>query len=254
MEFTDEQLERYARHIILREMGGVGQAKLAAAHVLIAGCGGLGVPLVQYLAAAGVGRLTLVDGDHVALANLQRQVAYRSADIGRPKAATLAAAARALNPDIEVEAVDVYLDAATIDALVTSADVVADGTDRFETRLMISDAAVRAERPYVSGALGPTEGQVAIFDPARGPEQPCYRCFLPAPPGGEAERTCSDAGVIGPLAGVIGCLQALEVVKLVADMGEPLVGRMLIFDALDARQRVLTVRRDAACPACGGRS
>ncbi len=250
--FSDDQLERYARHIILKDLGGVGQARLLAARVLIIGLGGLGAPVVQYLAAGGVGALVLVDGDDVELSNLQRQTLYATADIGTPKAESAARVARAINPEIAVDIHTTHAAADTIDALVADADVVIDGTDQFTTRLMVSDAAVRAGKPLVSGALGPTEGQLAVFDPAFGDDQPCYRCFLPEAPGEDHQRTCNDAGVVGALAGVMGTLMALEATKLIADMGAPLRGKMLVFDALDARQRVLRIQRNPGCAACGG--
>lgn len=251
MDFTDDQLERYSRHIILREMGGVGQQLLMDARLLIVGVGGLGAPLIQYLAAAGIGHLTLVDGDHVDLSNLQRQTLFRTNDIGRLKVDCAADFVAAINPDVGVAIHAQPIDAGTVDALVRAHDVVLDGTDRFDIRLMVSDAAVRAGKPLVSGALGPTEGQVAVFDPNSAPDAPCYRCFLPAPPGEDHQRTCSDAGVIGALAGVIGSMQALEAIKLISGMGEPLMGKLLIFDALDGRARTVRIQRNHDCPSCG---
>ena len=242
--FSDEQVERYARHLVLREIGGPGQQALSRARVLMVGAGGLGAPAALYLAAAGVGVLGLVDPDTVALSNLQRQVLYGTADIGRVKVDAAAERLRALNPHVEVEAHPVRLDAANADEVVAGYDLVLDGTDDFATRFAVSDACVRAHTPLVSGAIGRWTGQVGVFA-----GKPCYRCLVPElPPDAE---TCAAVGVIGALAGVIGAMMALEAIKLITGAGEALTGRLLIYDALAAETRTVRIGSDPACPACG---
>jgi molybdopterin/thiamine biosynthesis adenylyltransferase len=246
MPFSAEEIDRYARHLVLREVGGPGQQRLRAARVLIVGAGGLGAPAALYLAAAGIGAIGLADADAVSLSNLQRQVIYRTADVGRRKVEAAAEALSALNPHVRIDAHAVMIDAADVDAAIEGYDLVLDGTDRFETRLIVSDACVRAQKPLVSGAIGRWTGQVGVF---RG--RPCYRCLVPeVPPDAE---TCQAAGVIGALAGVIGAMMALEAVKLIAGAGESLAGRLLIYDALAAETRTVRVGADPDCPACGER-
>jgi molybdopterin/thiamine biosynthesis adenylyltransferase len=237
MSFSPEEVERYARHLVLREIGGPGQQRLKAASVLIVGAGGLGAPAALYLAAAGVGRIGIADPDTVALSNLQRQVIYTGADVGRGKAEATAGHLRALN-DVTVEP----LGAVTAE-MVGRYDLVLDGTDNFETRLLVSDACVAHGRTLVSGALGRWTGQVGVFA-----GQPCYRCLVPeVPPDAE---TCSAVGVVGALAGVIGSMMALEAVKLITGAGEPLTGRLLIYDGLTAVSRTVQVGAEPGCPAC----
>jgi len=252
MPLSDEQLERYSRHIVLREVGGVGQAKLLSSRVLVVGAGGLGSPLILYLAAAGIGTIGIVDFDVVSLSNLQRQIAHGSADLGKPKTASAARAAQALNPDVEIElhthrlAPDNALD------LIGRFDLVADGSDNFATRFLVNDACYFAARPLVSAAVTEFDGQLATFKAYdRGAQYPCYRCLFPqAPPSGSVP-SCSEAGVLGAAAGVMGTLQALEVLKEILGIGESLAGRLLIYEALAARFRDVRVRRDPECPLCG---
>ncbi|WP_296817852.1 molybdopterin-synthase adenylyltransferase MoeB [Brevundimonas sp.] len=244
MEFSDDEVERYARQLVLAEIGGPGQQKLKASSVLIVGCGGVGGPAALYLAAAGVGRLGLVDPDTVALSNLQRQVQFATADIGRAKPAAAAERLAHLNPHIAVEPIQGRFDAATGRALAARFDVVLDGTDDFETRLAVNDACLAEGRPLVSGALGRWTGQVGVFT-----GRPCYRCLVPeAPPGAE---TCARVGVIGALAGVIGSMATLECIKLITGAGRPLTGRLLVYDALTTATRTARIQPDPGCRACG---
>ena len=252
-DISDEQLERYARHIILKEVGGSGQKKLLAAKVLVIGAGGLGAAMLPYLAAAGVGTIGVIDDDVVDLSNLQRQTIHTTGDIGVNKAQNAAARMRAINPDISV---NIYAERITADnaaAIMAGYDIIADGCDNFATRLIVSDAAVKLAKPLVSAALGRFDGQLSTFAPHQGtPDSPlpCYRCFMPQDPGPDAQRSCSDVGVLGPVAGIIGTMQATEVVKNIIGLGETLVGKILIFDALDMRSRVISLPADPACPVC----
>lgn len=248
---TDAQLDRYARHIVLREIGGGGQRKLLGASVAVVGAGGLGSPCIQYLAAAGVGRLTIIDDDRVALSNLQRQVLHGSADVGRAKTDSAADAVAWLNPDVTVNQLTLRLTTDNAPALLSGHDVVADGSDSFATRLAVADAAHKLHIPLVSAAVGPFEGQLATF---RGWEAalPCYRCYVGAAADGEA-LTCADAGVLGALTGVMGSLQALEVIREIVGFGTSLAGRLLLYDALSARMRTLTLPKDPGCLGCGSR-
>lgn len=250
MDLTDEQLDRYARHIILREVGGRGQQALLASRVLVVGAGGLGAPCLQYLAAAGVGTLAIVDDDVVDLSNLQRQVIHGTADIGQLKTRSAAAAIARLNPDVEVHEHPVRLTKQNAGALITGYDVVADGSDSFSTRFAVADACLQAGVPLVSAAVGPFDGQLATFM-GHEEDKPCYRCFVAEAPGG-AQQTCADAGVLGALTGVIGAMQALEVIRVITGFGDTLAGKLLLYDGLSARMRTLTLPKDPACPACGG--
>ena len=245
---TDGQLERYARHIVLKEVGGAGQAKLLAANVAVVGAGGLGSPCLLYLAAAGVGRLTVIDDDTIALSNLQRQVVYATADVGRAKATAVSDALARLNPDVVVTPVARRLDAANAAALLAGHDVAADGSDSFATRLAVADAALSLRMPLVSAAVGPFEGQLATF---RGWEhdRPCYRCFVGSAPGRD-ETSCADQGILGAVAGVLGSLQALEVIREITGFAPTRAGTLLLFDALSLRIRTLVLAKDPACPAC----
>lgn len=244
MSFSEAEVERYARHLVLREVGGPGQQKLKAARVLMVGAGGLGAPAALYLAAAGVGTIGLVDPDTVSLSNLQRQVLYANADVGRPKVEAATERLRALNPNTTVETHPVWLDASNAEAVVAKYDLVLDGTDDFATRFAVSDACLVQGKPLVSGALGRWTGQVGVFH-----GQPCYRCLVPEiPPDAE---TCALVGVVGALAGVIGSMMALEAVKLITGAGEPLSGRLLIYDGLAGETRTVRIGRDPQCPSCG---
>jgi molybdopterin/thiamine biosynthesis adenylyltransferase len=245
MIFSDLEIERYARHLVLREVGGPGQQKLKAARVLIVGTGGLGSPAALYLAAAGVGTMILADPDEVDLSNLQRQVVYTEDDIGRPKAEAAADRLAALNPHIFIAGHKGAFGPDNADELVDGVDMVLDGTDDFQVRYEVNAACVRHGKPLVSGAIGRWTGQVGVFG-----RQPCYRCLVPEiPPDAE---TCVAVGVVGALAGVVGSMMALEALKLIVGAGEPLTGRLLIYDALSAETRTVRVGADPDCPVCGG--
>jgi molybdopterin/thiamine biosynthesis adenylyltransferase len=250
MTLSDDELERYARHIVLREVGGMGQARLKAARVLVIGAGGLGSPLILYLAAAGVGTLGIVDFDTVSLSNLQRQIAHRTADIGRPKTQSAQDAVAALNPQTKVELHPVRLDAANAADLIARYDIVADGSDNFDTRFLVNDACYLAKKTLVSAAVTEFEGQLSTYKGHAGHDLPCYRCLFPAPPPGTAP-SCSETGILGAAAGVMGTLQALEVLKEILSLGESLAGKLLIYEALSARFRTVRLRPDPACPLCG---
>lgn len=243
--FSDLELERYARHLVLREVGGRGQALLKNASVAVVGAGGLGSPCLLYLAAAGVGRLTIIDDDEVSLSNLQRQVLFATADTGRAKVAAAAAHLAALNPHVAVTPLATRLDAANAAALLGGHTVIADGCDSFRTRLAVSDAAQALRIPLVSGAVGSFDGQLATF---RGWEegQPCYRCFV-GDATDQTEQSCAETGVLGALTGVIGAMMALEVIREITGFGESLAGRLLLYDALAARTRTVRLPRDPAC-------
>ena len=244
MSFSEAEVERYARHLVLREVGGPGQQKLKAARVLMIGAGGLGAPAALYLAAAGVGTIGLVDQDTVSLSNLQRQVLYATADVGRPKVEAAVEHLGALNPYTTIETHPVWLDAENAGEIVSRYDLVLDGTDDFTTRFAVSDACLAHGKPLVSGALGRWTGQVGVFH-----GKPCYRCLVPeVPPDAE---TCSLVGVVGALAGVVGSMMALEAIKLIAGAGEPLSGKLLIYDALSAETRTVRIGADPHCTACG---
>jgi len=247
--FREAELDRYARHIILREIGGPGQKRLKAAKVLVVGAGGLGSPVLLYLAAAGVGTIGVIDHDVVEGSNLQRQVIHTDGRIGMPKVFSAEAAMRALNPFIEVRPYHRRLTAETA-ALVGEYDLVLDGTDDFDTRYLVNRACVAAGVPLISGAITQWEGQVSLFDPARG--APCYACVFPVKPAAGLAPTCAEAGVAAPLPGIIGSLMAMEAVKWVTGAGETLAGRMLIHDALYMETRMIGVKKQADCPVCGG--
>lgn len=241
---------RYSRHLALPDFGAAAQEKLAAASVLLVGLGGLGSPAALYLAAAGVGRLLLNDFDRVDASNLQRQILYGDADIGKGKAEAAAAAVLALNPACRVEKLDVRLDATALAGVLASCDLVLDGSDNFGTRFAVNAACVAAQKPLVSGAALRYEGQLAVFD-VRDAASPCYTCLYEE--GGEELENCRQNGVLAPLTGVIGSLMAVEAVKLLAGVGRPLTGRLLRFDALSGEMRTTTVKRDKACPICSRR-
>lgn len=251
MDLTDEQLERYARHIILKEVGGAGQLALLRSRVLVVGAGGLGAPLLLYLAAAGVGTIGIVDDDVVELSNLQRQVIHTTNDIGKAKAMSAAEKIAALNPDVKVDIQAVRLTEENARDIIGAYDVVADGTDNFKTRHLVSDTCVALGKTLVSAALGPYEGQLATFKPYAGEGLPCYRCFLPEAPGVDAERTCADFGILGAVAGMVGTMQALEVLKEITGAGESLAGKMVLVDAQSMMVRKIGLPKDPACPGCG---
>jgi adenylyltransferase/sulfurtransferase len=247
-DFTRDELARYARQLALPEVGEIGQRRLRDGSVLLVGAGGLGSPLALYLAAAGVGRIGIVEPDEVEIANLQRQVLYDTAQAGRPKHEAARVRLLALNPRIRVDTFPVRLDAGNALTLIREFDVVADGADNFGTRYLVNDACVILGKPDVQGSVLRFEGQLSVFDARVGP---CYRCLFPRPPAPESVPSCTDAGVLGALPGVIGTLQATEVLKLLLCTGDPLIGRLLIFDALRCEFRTLQLEKDRDCPACG---
>ena len=246
---TPDELTRYARHIVLREIGGPGQARLRAARVAVIGAGGLGDPALLYLAAAGVGALRVIDDDAVSLSNLQRQILFGTDDVGAPKAEASRAALGRLNPLVTVEPREIRLDSGNAPELLHGADLVIDGSDNFATRYAVNAACVALGIPLLSAAMSQWEGQIALFDPARG--GPCYRCLFPEPPADGLAPSCSEAGVVGPLPGVLGAMLALEAVKHIAGAGEGLRGRMLLFDGLRAETRMVRIRAREGCAICG---
>jgi molybdopterin/thiamine biosynthesis adenylyltransferase/rhodanese-related sulfurtransferase len=241
-------VRRYSRHLLIPEVGLAGQEKLAAARVLVVGAGGLGSPILTYLAAAGVGRVGIVDDDDVDVTNLQRQILFTTADVGRAKASTAAERLHAQNPQIAIDALRVRLDASNAREIVRVYDVVVDGTDTFASRYLINDACVLEGKPDVYGSIFRFDGQVSVFGVPGGP---CYRCLFPEPPPDELVPNCAEGGVLGALAGMIGTWQASETLKLILGIGTSLAGRLLLVDALDARVREVRVARDPACPLCG---
>jgi sulfur-carrier protein adenylyltransferase/sulfurtransferase len=244
---SPEQKERYGRHLLLPEVGADGQAKLLEARVLLLGAGGLGSPTALYLAAAGVGTLGIVDDDEVDLSNLQRQIIHTTRTVGTPKVDSAEAAIAALNPEVEVVKYPVRLDSSNIMEIIDGYDVIVDGVDNFPTRYLLNDATVRLGIPVVSASILGFDGQLSVFKPYDGP---CYRCLYPVPPPAELAPSCGANGVLGVLPGTMGLLQATEVVKLVTGIGEPLIGRLLLYEALGATFTELKVRRDAQCPIC----
>ncbi len=248
MNLTDAQLDRYARHIVLKEIGGAGQQRLLAARVAVIGAGGIGSPVIQYLAAAGVGRLTLIDDDRVDLSNLQRQTLFDTGQIGELKVEAAAGAVRKLNPDIKIAIQSVRIDSENARALLEGHDVVLDGTDNFATRLTVADAAHALRIPLVSAAVGQFDGQLGVF---RGWEAtlPCYRCWVGADPD-RPDASCADQGVLGAMTGVIGSLAAIEAIRQITPFGDDPAGKLLIADALSFRFRTLTLPKDPGCPTC----
>ena len=244
----NEQKQRYSRHLLIPEVGAEGQLKLLDSKVLFIGAGGLGSPAMLYLAAAGVGTIGIVDFDIVDLSNLQRQVVHTTDSVGRKKTDSAAETIRALNPDVRVVAHEEMLTEDNVDRLIAGYDVVVDGTDTFETRYALNDAAVRARIPVIHASVFRFEGQLTVFKPYDGP---CYRCLYPTPPPPELAPGCSVAGVLGVVPGTLGMLQATETIKVLLDIGDSLAGRLLIYDALDMSFQELRLRRDPACPACG---
>jgi molybdopterin/thiamine biosynthesis adenylyltransferase len=249
LDFTEDEIQRYSRHILLQEVGGIGQARLKAARVLVIGAGGLGSPLVLYLAAAGIGTIGIVDDDVVDLSNLQRQVAHTTDRIGVAKVASAALAATAINPELKVEPHPMRLDADNALDLIGRYDIVCDGTDNFATRFLVADACALARRTLVSAAVLRFEGQLSVFKPHEG--GPCYRCLYPEPPPPGTVPTCSEAGVLGAVTGVMGTLQATEVLKEILGIGDTMSGRLVVWDALAARFRNIKLRPDPSCALCG---
>ena len=250
-ELTEPQIRRYARHIVLAEIGGVGQARLIAARVLVIGAGGLGAPLLQYLAAAGIGTLGVIDHDQVDLSNLQRQVIHRTADIGVSKVLSASRALAEINPEVGVIAHDERLAADNAERIVASYDIVADGSDNFATRYLLNDLCYRLKKILVSAAILRFDGQMSTYKAWQGAGHPCLRCIFPAAPSEDAVPSCAQAGVLGALAGTLGALQATEVVKEILGIGRSLSGRLLMYDALNASFDEVAIAKRADCPTCG---
>lgn len=246
-QFTQQQIERYSRHILLSEVGGKGQRRLLEASVLVIGAGGLGSPAALYLAAAGVGKLGVVDFDDVDMTNLNRQILHGTGDVGRPKVASAADTIRDLNPDVQVVQHQTRLTSDNIQDIIRDYDVVLDGSDNFATRYLVNDACFLAGKPNVHGSIFRFDGMASVFLPGGG----CYRCLFPTPPPPGAVPSCQEAGVFGVLPGVIGLIQATEAIKLVLGIGEPLVGRLLLYDALAMAFREVKFQRNPDCPVCG---
>lgn len=252
MSFSEDQIQRYARHILLKDVGGVGQEKLLNARVLVVGAGGLGAPLGLYLAAAGVGTIGMIDDDVVDLSNLQRQVIHTTDRVGEPKVLSAEKTVRAINPDVTFQPHQMRLTPDNVEDLIKDYDIIADGSDNFETRFLLNDAAYFAGKTLVSGAILRFDGQVATFKGHEpGDDKPCYRCiFREAPPPGQIP-SCAEAGVLGALCGLVGSLQATEVLKEIMGIGEGLAGKLLVIDGLSMEIRKLTVHKDTGCPLCG---
>ncbi|MEM7178691.1 MAG: molybdopterin-synthase adenylyltransferase MoeB [Pseudomonadota bacterium] len=250
MIFSPDELNRYARHIVLHEIGGPGQQKLKAARVLVIGAGGLGSPAIQYLAAAGVGTLGVVDDDEVSLSNLQRQVLHSTADVGIAKVESAQEAVRAINPNVVFEGHQVRLTEQNARAIISGYDVVLDGSDNFDTRYLVNRVAHEAKAVLVMAAIGRWEGQLSVF--RAWDEGPCYECVFPERPAPGLVPSCAEAGVLGALAGVMGAMQAVEAVKVITGAGTPLTGRLMLYDSLGADSRVIRLARNPACPVCGG--
>lgn len=246
---TPENIERYARHLVLKEIGGPGQQALMGANVAIIGAGGLGGPAGLYLAAAGVGRITLIDDDAVDISNLQRQIQFADADVGAPKTQAMARRMSGMNPDVKITSQTRRLDGQNAQELLGGHDLILDGTDSFETRFLVNNAALELGIPLISGAIGRFDGQVSLF--CSDGISPCYQCLVPVKP--EGIESCSEIGVIGALAGVVGSMMALEAIKHITGAGETLAGRLWIFDGLYAESRTVKLARDPDCPACGAR-
>jgi adenylyltransferase/sulfurtransferase len=246
--FTPDQIRRYHRHLILQNVGSIGQKKLLNSRVLLLGAGGLGSPAALYLAAAGVGTLGIVDFDLVDESNLQRQILHRLSDVGRPKVDSAENTINSINPDVNVVKHRTALHSSNAFEIIEDYDIIVDGTDNFPTRYLINDAATILGKSVVHGSIFQFDGQATVFKPGAGP---CYRCLFPAPPPPGAVPNCAEAGVFGALPGIVGTIQAVEVIKLVLDLGDPLIGRLLIFDALAMEFSEVNIRRDPKCPVCG---
>lgn len=249
--FSEKELDRYARHIVLHEIGGLGQKRLKNARVLVIGAGGLGSPVLLYLAAAGVGTIGVIDDDVVDNSNLQRQVIHSDDEIGTPKVKSAMLAMVAQNPNVQVLPYQKRLTADIASDLIADFDLVLDGTDNFETRYLVNTTCVALGKPLISGALSQWEGQISVFDPKN--DAPCYQCVFPKAPAAGLAPSCSEAGVVGPLPGVIGAMMAVEAVKVIAKAGAPLRGDMLIYDALYGETRKIGVKRRVDCPVCGSK-
>jgi molybdopterin/thiamine biosynthesis adenylyltransferase len=251
MDLTEAQFHRYARHLILDEVGEEGQERLLRSRVLVVGAGGLGSPLLLYLAAAGVGTLGIIDHDRVDLTNLQRQIVHATERIGMAKVESAKSAVAAVNPEIRVEALAEQLTAANAERVIAGCDLVADGSDNFATRYLLTDVCFRLRKPLVAGSLAPFDGQLSTFKPYLGAGHPCYRCLFREPPPPDLVPRCETAGILGAVAGVIGTLQAVEVLKELLGLGESLSGTLLMYDALRAGFHRVKIPKDPLCPTCG---
>jgi len=247
LAFTAEQLKRYQRHIIMPQVGGIGQRKLLESKVLLLGAGGLGSPTALYLAAAGVGELGIVDFDVVDLSNLQRQILHDTDDVGRPKVVSAQETLNDINPDVRVNPINERLSSENIMDILADYDIVVDGSDNFSTRYLVNDAAYLSNTTLVHGSIFLFEGQVTVFQPGAG----CYRCLYPTPPPPGMVPSCAEAGVFGVLPGIIGSIMAVETIKIILGIGEPLVNKLLLFDALSMEFRTVKLRQDKNCPLCG---
>ncbi len=250
-QFTEEQIKRYSRHIILPEVGGKGQEKLLKAKVLVIGAGGLGSPALYYLAAAGVGTIGIVDFDVVDFSNLQRQILHNTDRVGTPKVESAKKTLEALNPDVNVIAYNTKIQKSNVMDIIKDYDIVLDGSDNFPTRFLVNDACYFLGKPLVSAAILRFEGQLTTFDYRNKEESPCYRCLFPEPPPPGLVPSCQEAGLLGVVGGIMGTLQANEALKLILDIGEPLVGKLLLFDALSTDFNKVKLRKDKKCPLCG---
>jgi len=251
MEFTDSQFERYARHLILEEVGEEGQAKLLQSKVLVVGAGGLGAPMLLYLAAAGVGTIGVIDDDTVDLSNLQRQVIHMTDQVGRPKVESAVQLLARLNPEVKVIPYQQRITADNAAEIIGGFDLVADGSDNFTTRFLLNDACYLAGKTLVSAALLRFDAQISVFKAHLGPPHPCYRCLFPERPPDDLIPRCEQAGILGAIAGMVGSLQATEVLKEIMGLGESLSGHLLVYDGLDTMFRKIKTRRDPACALCG---
>ena len=249
MNLDNDEIRRYSRHLILPEVGMAGQKKLKATSVLCIGAGGLGSPIAMYLAAAGIGRIGLVDFDDVDFSNLQRQILHGTSDVGRPKGESARDTLNGINPNCQIDVHKTMITSANAMELIRPYDIVVDGTDNFPTRYLTNDACVLLGKPNVYGSLFRFEGQASVFAPSKG--GPCYRCLYPEPPPPGMVPSCAEGGVLGVLPGIIGCIQATEIIKLALGQGTPLIGRLMLYNALDMKFREVKLRRDPACPLCG---
>lgn len=250
-QFTEEQIKRYSRHIILPEVGGKGQEKLLKSKVLVIGAGGLGSPSLYYLAAAGVGTIGIVDFDVVDFSNLQRQILHNTGRIGTPKVESAKKTLEALNPDVNVVTYNTKIQKSNVMDIIKDYDVVLDGSDNFPTRFLVNDACYFLGKPLVSAAILRFEGQLTVFDYRDKQNSPCYRCLLPEPPPPGLVPNCQEAGLLGVVGGIMGTLQANEALKLILGIGKPLVGKLLVFDALTTEFNIVKLRKDKKCPLCG---
>jgi len=254
VELSEEQFRRYARHLILDEVGEEGQTRLLQSRVLVVGAGGLGSPLLLYLAAAGVGTIGVVDNDRVDITNLQRQIVHATRNVGVLKVESARETLAAINPDIRVETHALRLAAENTASIIAEYDLIADGSDNFTTRYLLTDLCMRLEKPLVAAALSPFEGQLSTFRPYLGAGHPCYRCLFREPPPPDLVPRCEEAGILGAVAGVLGTLQAVEVLKELLALGESLDGTLLLYDAMRARFHSIRIAKDPECPTCGAQA